>query len=281
LDKGDEFTCAIIKLKNFEKIIILKRKLHKFGHTMFAETFNNLRIEKKLLKIANKINLHGSINIQFRIQNNNIKIFDINPRLSSTIKMRDLIGFKDCLWWINDKLGLKNKDKIKIDKDKLLIKYFDENIISTTKTKKLKFLLKVPRNKDIHFLFNLYNQNVLEKKFFSLKKVSFKEHKTWFNNKIKGKMFYISLIDNKKLGYVRFDKIDEKNLSVSIAIKKEFQRKGYGKKMLSKILNKKELKKYNIWAYTLSKNITSKKFFLNLGFKSFKDNQFVKQSKIS
>ena len=116
---------------------------------------------------------------------------------------------------------------LKIDKDKLMIKYFDEKIISSTKTKKQKFLLKVPRNKDIHFLLNLYNQNVLEKKFFSLKKVSFKEHKIWFNNKIKEKMFYISLIDNKKLGYVRFDKIDEKNLSVSIAIKKEFQRKAW------------------------------------------------------
>ena len=45
--------------------------------------------------------------------------------------------------------------------------------------------------------------------------------------------------------------------------------------------NPQELKKYNIWAYTLSKNTTSKKFFLNLGFKSFKDNQFVKQSRIS
>ena len=51
--------------------------------------------------------------------------------------------------------------------------------------------------------------------------------------------------------------------------------------MLSKILNKKELKKYNIRAYTLSKNTISKKFFLNLGFKSFKGNQFVKQSRIS
>lgn len=176
---------------------------------------------------------------------------------------------------------MRKKNKIKIDKDKLLIKYFDENILSSTKTKKQKFSLRAPRNEDIHFLFNLYNQNVLEKKFFSLKKVSLKEHKTWFDNKIKDKMFYICLKDNRKLGYVRFDKIDAKNLSVSIAIKKEFQRKGYGKKMLSKILNKKELKKYNIWAYTLNKNITSKKFFLNLGFKFFKENQFVKKYRIN
>ena len=70
------------------------------------------------------------INIQFKIQNNQIKIFDINPRLSSTIKMRDLLGFKDCLWWINEKLKIPNKKLIKIKKNKTIVKYFQEKIIN-------------------------------------------------------------------------------------------------------------------------------------------------------
>ncbi len=127
---SDEYTCSIIRIKNLEKIIIFKRKLHKLGHTIFAKQFENQEIERDLLLIAEKINLNGVINIQFKIQNNQIKIFDINPRLSSTIKMRDLLGFKDCLWWINEKLKIPNKKLIKIKKNKTIVKYFQEKIIN-------------------------------------------------------------------------------------------------------------------------------------------------------
>lgn len=124
-----EYTSAIIRLKNIKKVIILERRLHILGHTMYAKTYHNLKLENKLLEIANKLNLNGSINIQFKVIKNQIKIFDINPRLSSTIMMRDLIGFKDCLWWIKDVLNFKNNLLIKIKKNKTLIKYFEEDII--------------------------------------------------------------------------------------------------------------------------------------------------------
>ena len=96
---------------------------------MFAQTFKNIKIEKKLLKIANELNLNGVINIQFKIKNNQLKIFDINPRLSSTVKMRDLIGFKDCLWWIQDKLEIKKNYNFKLNKNKTIVKFFQEKVI--------------------------------------------------------------------------------------------------------------------------------------------------------
>ena len=145
------------------------------------------------------------------------------------------------------------------------------------KYEKPKFKIRFAKNKDLEFLFKLYNKNVLEKKFFSLKQVSFEKHKLWFKNKVKEKMFFISLMGNTRIGYVRFDKINYNNLSVSIAIEKKFQRKGFGKKMLINILNKKEIKKYNIWAYIVSKNIASKKFFLSLDFEFAKNNKFVRK----
>lgn len=126
---SDEYTCAIIRIKDLKKIIIFNRKLHKLGHTMFADQFEDKAIETDLLAIADKINLNGVINIQFKIQNNQIKIFDINPRISSTVKMRDLLGFKDCLWWIKEKLKISNKEKIKIKKNKSIVKFFQEKII--------------------------------------------------------------------------------------------------------------------------------------------------------
>ena len=120
----------IIEGRNhWQKILIFRRKLHKLGHTMIAETYKNSEIENKLMNIANKLNLNGSINIQFKIQDGQIKIFDINARLSSTVKMRDLIGFQDCLWWIKEKLNIKDNSPVEIKKFKFLVKFFKEQII--------------------------------------------------------------------------------------------------------------------------------------------------------
>ncbi len=126
----EEYTCSIIRLNHIERIIIFKRRLHKLGHSMFVETFNDAMIEKSLLQIAKKINLNGVINLQYKIHNRKIKIFDINPRLSSTVKMRDLIGFQDCLWWIKEKLKIPNKTLIRIKKNKSIVKFFQEKIIN-------------------------------------------------------------------------------------------------------------------------------------------------------
>jgi carbamoyl-phosphate synthase large subunit len=125
-----EYTSAIIRLEKFEKICIFRRQLHKLGHTMYAETFQKIKIEKQLLEIAKKINLNGCINIQFKIINKKIKIFDINPRLSSSVRMRDIIGFHDCIWWIKNTLNINFSKKIKILKNKKIIKSFDEKIIN-------------------------------------------------------------------------------------------------------------------------------------------------------
>ena len=138
--------------------------------------------------------------------------------------------------------------------------------------------LRLAQNKDLKFIFNLYNQNILENNFFSKKKIQFNEHKNWFKKKIKEKRFFICFLRNK-VGYVRFEKIDKNNLSVSIAVEKKYKRKGYGKKMLSKALNKKSISKFNVFAIIKSKNLISKKFFLNSGFKLVKKNQFMVKAK--
>jgi len=138
--------------------------------------------------------------------------------------------------------------------------------------------LRLAQNKDLKFIFNLYNQNILEKKFFSKKKVHFNDHKDWFEKNIKEKKFFVCLLKDK-IGYVRFDKIDKKNLSVSIAIKKEYKRKGYGRAMLIKALNKKSISGFNVFAFIKSKNLISKKFFLNSGFKLVKKNRYMIKAK--
>ena len=146
------------------------------------------------------------------------------------------------------------------------------------KNKRPKIKLRLINNKDLRFTYRLYNNNVLDKKFFSKKPVTFEEHKNWFKEKLKEKFFFICL-EKKKIGYVRFEKIKKKNLSVSIAVDKKYLRKGYGKLMLLKSLNKKRITKYNIYAFVKKNKSISKKFFLNSGFKFVKNNRYMIKAK--
>jgi carbamoyl-phosphate synthase large subunit len=119
--KDNEYSCAVIKLLNFEKVLILNRKLHKSGFTYFAKTSKNNRLEKILINLAREIKLHGCINIQLKIIKNKFKVFDINTRLSSTVMMRHIVGFKDCVWWIKDFFKIKFSKKTKDIKNNIII----------------------------------------------------------------------------------------------------------------------------------------------------------------
>lgn len=140
-------------------------------------------------------------------------------------------------------------------------------------------MIRLANKNDLFFILKLHNQNVLDKNFFSKKKINLKDHKIWFDRKIKEKMLFICSF-KEKIGYIRYDKIDKKNLSVSIAVKKKFKRKGFGELMLNKTLKKKAISSFNIMAVIKKKNIVSKKFFMNLGFKFYRNNIYIIKSKI-
>jgi carbamoyl-phosphate synthase large subunit len=126
-EKFEEYTCCVIKLDNFISSIILKRKLNK-GITYYGEVIKNKKIENALRKVAEITKLEGSLNIQLKIFKKKISIFEINPRLSSTVMMRHMLGFKDCVWWIEYFLNKKipKKPKVKIKK---ILKILEENFI--------------------------------------------------------------------------------------------------------------------------------------------------------
>ena len=126
-NKFKEYTCCVIKLDNFISSIVLERKLNK-GMTYFAKVIQNKKIERALRIIAEISKLEGSLNVQLKIFNNKISIFEINPRLSSTVMMRHMLGFKDCIWWIDYFLNKKIPKKPKI-KNRKILKIFEEKFI--------------------------------------------------------------------------------------------------------------------------------------------------------
>tara|TARA_Y100000389_G_scaffold137509_1_gene135088 strand:+ start:240 stop:704 length:465 start_codon:yes stop_codon:yes gene_type:complete len=142
-----------------------------------------------------------------------------------------------------------------------------------------KLKIRYANIEDLYFTLKLHNQNVLKQKFFSKKKVALSEHKIWFSNKINEKMLFICSLKDK-IGYVRYDYINKKNLSVSIAIKEKYKRRGFGKQMLVKTLNRKKISKLNVVAVIKKQNLISKKFFLDSGFKFLKKNTYMIKAKV-
>ena len=106
-DKNGEFTCGLYRSRKGEiRTLIFKRELTG-GYSGYGEIIENNEINSLLETLAVKLNLIGSINVQLRINDNLPKIFEINPRFSSTVLFRHLFGFKDLEWSIKDLYGEK------------------------------------------------------------------------------------------------------------------------------------------------------------------------------
>jgi carbamoyl-phosphate synthase large subunit len=103
--KDNEYTCAIFKSDNFIETLQLKRELYG-DRTGKAEVVDNIDVKKLLLGLAESLDFVGCLNVQLKLTDIGPKIFEINPRISSTVMMRNKIGFKDCLWWVKSKLKL-------------------------------------------------------------------------------------------------------------------------------------------------------------------------------
>lgn len=110
LPDDEEYTCGLYGTQGNEiRIIVFKRQLAG-GNTSKGEVVYNEKINSLLLELANRLNLKGSINVQLRFSHNQPVIFEINPRFSSTVVFRHLLGFQDLLWSLLEKVDLKLDD---------------------------------------------------------------------------------------------------------------------------------------------------------------------------
>ena len=128
-DDQGEYTCGLFRSTNGEiRYIVFKREL-KSGYSVSGEIVDNESINNLLVSIANLLNLKGSINIQLRIVNDIPYIFEINPRFSSTVRFRDMFGFRDVLWVLQDNLKQKISDYHKPNAGAKFFKGYKEYIL--------------------------------------------------------------------------------------------------------------------------------------------------------
>ena len=127
-DNNGEYTCGLFRGKNGDiKTIIIRRELMG-SQTGYGEIIYSAEIDSLLHEIAKKLNLNGSINVQLRITTKGPKVFEINPRFSSTVLFRHLLGFKDLEWSIKDELNLPINNYINNSIGKKIYKGFSEYI---------------------------------------------------------------------------------------------------------------------------------------------------------
>lgn len=106
LPDDSEVTVAVYRSTEGSISILQLQRSLVGGATSWARVINDDEVNEMCRLVAKELHLIGSMNIQLRITNNGPRIFEINPRFSSTVYMRFLIGFNDVLWSINDRLGL-------------------------------------------------------------------------------------------------------------------------------------------------------------------------------
>jgi carbamoyl-phosphate synthase large subunit len=115
LPDDQEITCAVYRNREGETAVLhMRRKLDDGGVTAWAEVVENDDLDMLCTKVADTLELIGSANIQLRLTDGGPRIFEINPRLSSSVLMRHKLGFTDVVWTLMECFGEKvNYRKIK------------------------------------------------------------------------------------------------------------------------------------------------------------------------
>lgn len=97
----EEYTMGVFSNGTDTKSILFRRTLGAGGMTCRAELAEDEKASRIAQIAAQAFGLRGSINIQMRKQGGEYFIFEVNPRISSTVGFRHLLGFKDVLWWLD------------------------------------------------------------------------------------------------------------------------------------------------------------------------------------
>jgi carbamoyl-phosphate synthase large subunit len=100
-----EVTCAVFRGRDGRIAVLQLLRTLVGGFTGWAQVIEDPRVEEQCRQIAEGLTLEGSINVQLRITDAGPRIFEINPRFSSTVLIRHRMGFRDVLWSIQESMG--------------------------------------------------------------------------------------------------------------------------------------------------------------------------------
>ncbi len=102
LPSYEEITCALYRFQNGKLAVLQLRRKLTGGTTGWAEVIDDDEIRIQCEAIAGNLDFYGSVNVQLINTSDGPRIFEINPRFSSTVLMRHQLGFKDVIWSLQD-----------------------------------------------------------------------------------------------------------------------------------------------------------------------------------
>lgn len=100
IDSSEEFTIGVFRQDSIVNVVAFRRVL-KHGYSFLVELDQNDMCRRLAADIAVKLDLKGYLNLQLRRKDDRYYIFEINPRISGTVRFRHMIGFTDVLWWLD------------------------------------------------------------------------------------------------------------------------------------------------------------------------------------
>lgn len=99
---GGEVTCAVYRTRDDRVAVLQLLRRLTGGFTGWAKVIHDEAVERMCETIARGLNLTGSMNVQLRLTSAGPRVFEINPRFSSTAIMRHKLGFTDVLWTLDE-----------------------------------------------------------------------------------------------------------------------------------------------------------------------------------
>jgi len=96
-DANDEYTCSAFFDKNSKlcAFVSMKRTLSLAGFTESAETVELAGIDDALKHLGDVFKPVGPTNFQFRLDKGELKLLEINPRISSATSIRTAFGYNE------------------------------------------------------------------------------------------------------------------------------------------------------------------------------------------
>lgn len=94
-DAANEFTSGMLTFDNRCLASITMRRDLRDGNTYRAFAVPDFPQDGDLRRIAEALGGYGPINLQFRLADGHVKVFEINARFSGTTPLRHLVGFPE------------------------------------------------------------------------------------------------------------------------------------------------------------------------------------------
>ncbi|WP_158597891.1 ATP-grasp domain-containing protein [Noviherbaspirillum saxi] len=100
-----EVTCAVFRAQDGRVATLQMLRKLVGGFTGWARIIDDAATAEMCKAIAEGLDVKGSINVQLRLTAQGPRVFEINPRFSSTTLMRHRLGFSDAVWALDDVEG--------------------------------------------------------------------------------------------------------------------------------------------------------------------------------